>query len=167
MTEKLTLGGLKAISGRLESPPTHIPDGKGGAYKTELALFRSKERTEKIIWWHSDDPRPEPHNHPWPFESTILSGGYSEKRYWYDEYGNLQQEIKHYRQGDVNSVAANVFHVVYDILPKTVTHLICGEASVNNVWGYLDLEDFQYVEARPEALFLNQMRAINPHLRPK
>lgn len=162
----LTLGGLKAISGYLESAPVHIPDGKGGAYKTELALFRSQERTEKIIWWHSDDPRPEPHNHPWRFESTIINGGYSEKRWWLED-GILRDEIRHYKKGDINVVEADVFHVVYDILPQTVTHLICGEASENNIWGYLDLETFQYFDAVRDPNFVNLIRAINPHLIPK
>jgi len=162
-----TLGGLLAQNGFLEAPPNHIPDDFGGSYKTELALFRSKERTEKIIWWHSDDPRPEPHNHPWPFESTILSGGYSEKRWWYDENNVLQQSEHKYRKGDINKVNANVFHVVFDVLPKTVTHLICGEASENNIWGYLSLEDFTYFDAKKDPEFFSKMVLINPHLKPK
>jgi hypothetical protein len=166
MSGKLTLGGLEAISNNLESPPVHIPNGNGGAYKTELALFRSQERTEKIIWWHTDDPRQEPHNHPWRFESTILSGGYSENRWWFDENGALQQSSRTYRKGDVNTVEANVFHVVFDVEPKTVTHLICGNASENNIWGYLSLEDFTYFDAERNPDFVDLIRAINPHLRP-
>ena len=166
MNEKLTLGGLKAVAGYLESPPVHIPDENGSAYKTELALFRSEDRTEKIIWWHKDDPRPEPHNHPWSFDSTILSGGYSEKRWWFDDVdGTLQHSVHHYRKGDVNSVKANIFHVVYDVLPKTVTHLVCGKASVNNIWGYLRLEDFTYFDAERNPNFITLLHTINPHLK--
>jgi hypothetical protein len=161
---KLTLGGLPAISNNLESPPVHIPDGKGGAYKTELALFRSAERTEKIIWWHSDDPRKEPHNHPWYFESTILSGGYTEARWWIDENNELQTKVIDYRAGDVNIVPANVYHVVYNIQPKTVTHLRCGQASENNAWGYLNLQTLEHVPATSDPAFLTQIRLINPHL---
>ena len=164
---KLTLGGLQAISGHLQSPPVHIPDGHGGAYKTELALLRSPERTEKIIWWYADDPRPEPHNHPWDFVSTILGGGYSERRWWYDVDGVLRQSEHTYRAGDTNTVPANVFHVVYDIQPNTVTHLVCGQASENNIWGYLSLDTFAYADAERDPEFVNLIRAINPHLRPK
>ena len=167
-----TLGGLPAFSENLQAPPTHIPDGKGGAYKTELALFRSAERTEKIIWWYADDPRPEPHNHPWRFESTILSGGYTEDRWWleWDEtaYGRLwMHDTRTYRAGDVNIVEANVFHVVRDVQPHTVTRLLCGQASPGNVWGYLDLESKAYSDAERDPNFLQWMREINPHLRPK
>lgn len=104
-----TLGGLPILQGMYQNPPTHIPDGNGGSYKTEFALLRSSERTEKILWWHADDPRSDDptrqyHNHPWPFQSTILSGGYSEHRYWIKENGSLGYELATYRQGDVNVV---------------------------------------------------------------
>jgi hypothetical protein len=167
MTQKLTLGGLSAIAGNLQSPPVHIPDGKGGAYKTELALFRSQERTEKILWWHADDPRPEPHNHPWDFVSDILSGGYSERRYWLDENGELQSATMTYRAGEQNIVPANVFHVVYDVQPNTVTYLTCGKASDGNLWGYLDLSTKTYADAERDPNFLTFLQEINPHLRKK
>lgn len=163
MKNQTTLGGLEIKEGRFASPPTHIPDGNGKAYKTELAVMRSPERTEKIIWWHLDDPRPEPHNHPWDFESTILSGGYSEKRWWIED-GILKTEDCTYRAGDKNIVPSNVYHVVYDVQPGTVTYLICGVASPNNTWGYLNLETLQYEEATKDPNFWKLMCQINPHL---
>lgn len=72
----------------LMTPPLHIPDGKGEAFKTELVLERSEERTVKIQWWYADDPRKDPHNHPWSFQSEILSGGYTEDRWTFDKETN-------------------------------------------------------------------------------
>ncbi len=165
-----TLGGGFALkSEHLETPPFHVPNGKGGAYKTELVMVRTPERTEKIIWWYEDDPRPEPHNHPWRFESTILSGGYTEDRWWIDERGELQKATITYRANDLNLnvVEKNVFHVVRDVLPKTTTRLLCGQASPNNEWGYLDLTTKEYSEAERDPRFLEYLQAINPHLRSK
>jgi len=176
-----TTGGQPLQSAQLESPPIHIPDGKGGAYKTELAIERTPDKTVKILWWHSDDPRPEPHNHPWPFKSEILSGGYSETRYWVEETAEethfphagrvVKTETKTYRAGDINDMPANVFHVVHDVQPKTVTRLTCGKAAPNNEWGYLDTQTGVYISARDPKFadneFLDKLRAINPHMRPK
>lgn len=161
---RYTLGGLAAENDFLLAAPIHIPDGNGGSYKTELALFRSAERTEKIIWWHADDPRPEPHNHPWDFQSTILNGGYTEHRWWQED-GIWNSETKIYRAGDVNVVKANVFHVVVNVLPQTITHLICGKASENNLWGYLNLDDLTYIPAKKEVSFVEDLKKLNPHLR--
>lgn len=165
-----TTGGQPLASAQLESPPIHIPDGKGGAYKTELAIERTPDRTVKILWWHADDPRPEPHNHPWPFKSEILSGGYSETRYWVED-GKVIVEEKTYRKGDINDMPDNVFHVVHDVQPKTVTRLTCGKAAPNNEWGYLDTTTGAYTSARDPKFadneFIDKLRAINPHMRPK
>jgi len=165
---KTTTGGFALQNNQLESPPAHIPDGKGGAYKTELVLFRSPERTEKIIWWHSGDPRPEPHNHPWRFESTILSGGYTEDRWWIDQHGELQKKTTTYRadEKNINRIEVNMFHVVRDVQPKTTTRLMCGQASEGNAWGYLDLSTKAYVAAENDPEFVRWLRDINPHIRP-
>lgn len=194
---KITTGGQPLIAGNLQTPPVHIPDGRGGAYKTELALLRTPERTEKIIWWHGDDPRKEPHNHPWPFESEIKGGGYTETRWWlvpdlpvaHPDYedpaewvrsgrvdevretpkGLLCIATRKYRAGDFNRVPTEVYHVVYDVQPGTVTHLVCGAATANNEWGYLDLETYEHVSARDPRFadngFIDRLREINPHMR--
>lgn len=167
---KLTLGaGLPLTAENLTTPPFHVPNGKGGAYKTELVLVRTPERTEKILWWHEGDPRPEPHNHPWSFQSTILSGGYTEDRWWIDEEGNLQTKTITYRADElkINDMPANVFHVVRDVLPKTVTQLLCGQVVKDNLWGYLNLTTKEYYDAPKDPEFVKALHAINPHMRVK
>ena len=148
------------------TPPLHVPDGKGGAFKTELTTVRTPERTEKYVWWHAGDPRTTPHNHPWPFVSEILAGGYTEDRYQVVE-GQIVKATCVYRAGDHNDCPADVYHVVRDVLPNTVTHLVCGQQSEGAVWGYLDIETGQIEPAPRDPNFLAELHAINPHLRPK
>jgi len=165
-----TSGGLPLTSLLLQVPPLHIPDGKGGSYKSELVLERGPDATTKILWWHADDPRTEPHNHPWPFVSEILSGGYDDVRYVVAEDGSVTETVTTVRAGDFNTVPQDAFHTVRNVQPGTVTLMRCG-ALVTNDWGYLNVEDGtftawnQFPFTDPD--FITNLRAINPHLRPK
>jgi hypothetical protein len=163
-----TLGGLIILPGMWMNPPTHIPVGDGSkkSYKTELRVSGSPERTEKFIWWHDDDPRGKPHNHPWEsFESTILSGGYTDHRWTLHNGGSITYEYLILVKDQVNTVPNNVFHLVTDVLPGTVTHLICGKSAPDNEWGYLDLNNSSYEKAVKTEEYFNQMVEINPHLK--
>jgi hypothetical protein len=165
----LTSGGFALEHAALSVPPVHIPDGAGGAYKTELVIERTPERTVKILWWHADDPRPEPHNHPWAFESKILHGGYSEDRYRLQPDGAdlaVVHERCTYRAGDINRVPRDVFHNVVDVQPGTVTRLVCGPAAPGNEWHYLDIETGE-LSGSDDPAFRARLAAINPHLRPR
>ena len=150
-------------------PPLHIPDGKGGYYKTELVLERSEQRVVKIHWWHGPDPRRDPHNHPWHyFRSTILSGGYTETRYAAPYLDTAEREresgVRVYRAGDVNSMPHGVFHTVDEVLPDTVTRMETGPLVEGGDWGYLI--DGAYVsvkDAERDPDFFGQLCAINPH----
>lgn len=154
-------------------PPLHIPDGKGGCYKTELVLERSKERVVKIQWWHAPDPRRDPHNHPWmdsdgiAFRSTILAGGYTETRWKIS--GDWVRESRHeYREGEVNIMPYNVYHTVDEVLSGTVTRMVTGPVAKGKDWGYLI--DGAYVSALddpyPNMDFFAQLCELNPHKRP-
>lgn len=201
-----TTCGQPLLSTQFETPPIHIPDGHGGAFKTELVVLRTPGRTVKLLWWHADDPRPEPHNHPWKgftpsaddavlgertktwfgiqhpsspikvpwddisFVSEILDGGYTETVYWIDG-GVIANTERTYRAGDINVVLHNAYHVVHDVQPKTRTRVTCGTSTPGNEWGYLDAKTGEYVSARGPRMadngFLEKLRAINPHMRPK
>lgn len=160
-----TSGGFALQHAMLTVPPVHIPDGHGGAYKTELVIERSPERTIKILWWYADDPRPEPHCHPWDFTSEILHGGYTEDRYRIVD-GEIEHDVETHGAGSFNHVPRFVFHNVRDVLPGTVTRLTCGPAVPGNEWCYLDLETGETI---PSAMlnvgFVDWSRDLNPHLR--
>lgn len=169
-----TSSGLPLISKPFQSTPIHIPNAGDGAnarhsYKTELVLLRDpKVRTVKMLWWHGDDPRDTPHNHPWSFRSAILSGGYSEERFHVSN-GVTHKETRTYEAGDINVVPSDVFHNVRDVQPGTVTLLDCGEASEGNAWGYLNVATGERIpnSQLTPANFLENFRALNPHLLPK
>ena len=169
-----TIGlGLNMGAGRFESVPIHIPDGSGGVYKTELVLQRVPF-VEKVNYWHGQDPRRDPHNHPWPFRSTILRGGYVETRWTKVEAGGQnvwEKNTYSYVAGDVNDMPAGVYHTVDSVMPGTVTHMVCGELVPGGLWGHLlDLEGplpvGREVPAGKDVKFLRQMWALNPHMRP-
>lgn len=152
-------------------PPLHIPDGQGGAFKTELVLERSTDRVVKIQWWHAPDPRRDPHNHPWPFRSTILSGGYTETRHQRTGCGPDAAGVivtqRTYRAGDVNDLPVGVFHTVDEVLPGTVTRMETGPLVEGGDWGYLI--GGEYVSSTddpyPNADFFQQLCELNPHKR--
>lgn len=154
--QNLTTGlGLPLESAMFTMPPLHIPDATGRIYKTELVLVRTPERVLKINWWHAPDIR-KPHNHPWPFRSTILVGGYTETRYWVEQEDGmdeavlrlekqpetvrvLKKEQRSYKVGDVNEfptlndptahalgAPGSIFHTVDEVLPGTVTQMECA-----------------------------------------
>ena len=168
MDDQRTIGtGSLLKHADLGTPPLHIPDGKGGCYKTELVVERSAERVVKIQWWHAPDPRREPHNHPWAFRSTILAGGYTETRFWFHE-GALHSARKVYGPGDVNEMPAGMFHTVDVVKPGTVTRMETGPIVEGGDWGYVI--DGKYVSAKddpyPNADFFKQLCEINPHKKP-
>jgi hypothetical protein len=169
-TATTTSGGFSLQHDRMTSPPVHIPDGMGGSYKTELVIERSPQKTVKVLWWHADDPRPEPHNHPWDFESQIIAGGYTDVRYTVKN-GNVIREVKEVRSGDINNVPREVFHCVTNVLPGTVTVMTCGEATPGNTWGYLDIETGEVTGSNEPPFgdpdFIGKLRSINPHMRQK
>lgn len=170
-----TTAGLPLIQANLTAPPLHIPDGNGGAYKTELVLFRSPDRSEKINWWHGPDPRRDPHNHPWPFRSTILSGALTMTLWRFDWLAcEWWQETVSYSAGATYDMPADVFHTVDSVEPGTVTHMQCGplsyphdthvfRAEARGEWGYL--VGGVYEPAKPDPDFRAQLAAINPHMR--
>jgi hypothetical protein len=174
-TDKTIGAGNLLQTADLTNPPLHIPDGKGGCYKTELVVERSEERVVKIQWWHAPDPRRDPHNHPWSFKSTILSGGYTETRYHNVgdtdilSYG-VATDTRTYRAGDVNDMPASVYHTVDEVLPGTVTRMETGPIVEGGDWGYLIKG--KYVSAKDDVVhknsnFFKELCALNPHKLPK
>lgn len=174
-TATTTSLGLSLKSRPFGSPPIHVPNGGGGpnarhSFKSELTLLRDPQiGTKKILWWHGDDPRVTPHNHPWNFRSAILSGGYTEERYWLSRTGSIKRETLTFTAGMINEVPADVFHNVTRVLPGTVTYLDCGPAREGGAWGYMELGEGEYIPSTE--LVVSDLKdcfaALNPHLAKK
>jgi hypothetical protein len=173
-TPAATSTGQALTAAPFGMPPVHIPIAGGSAdarraYKSELVLFRDPAvGTQKVLWWHSRDPRDAPHNHPWDFRSAILAGGYEEERYWIDEGGRLRTERLQWRAGEINVMPADVFHNVVAVAPGTVTYLDCGPSRAGNAWGYLDTDTLAYHPFNAAGMtpddFMDAFRAINPYM---
>lgn len=168
MSGMATSSGQVLTHDEMTAAPVHIPDNGDGCFKTELVVVRSPERTVKRVWWHGNDPRPEPHNHPWQFVSEILSGGYSERRWRLDDAGIVHDlGVLTFVEGKLNVVLPDHYHVVFDVLPGTRTLMTCGQAAPGNAWGYLiDGQHVPWDEERvADPTFLERFRRLNPHLR--
>jgi hypothetical protein len=167
MQNPTTTSGLALQHTALAKPPLHIPNKEGRPFKTEFVLERDPAvRTVRITWWHEDDDRGEPHNHPWDFKSEILFGGYTDDRYWVED-GKLQHKVIVVKAGDVNEMRRHEYHRVTNVLPGTVTRLTAGPAVPENEWGYLNTETLAYTRAKGEPDFLDRLRANNRFMLPK
>ena len=148
--------------------PLHIPDTNGDPYKTQLILNRTPSQTTKINWWHkADNNRGDvnlPHNHPWPFRSKILQGGYTEDVYWLVD-GVVYKETYTYKEGDINICPLHIFHMVVDIKPNTISMMICGAEVANRRWGYLDPKTGKYQDAVLDPNYLKNLKENNKFLR--
>lgn len=154
-------------------------------YKTDIIVYdQADQGTLKITKWHADDPRGEtPHNHPWAdeeglsFISYIVRGGYTET------ITNLDgsTETRQYRAGDLNIAKYAEFHTVSEILPGTLTILMCAPRAVvaegDQPWGYIVFEDADGMPIETAELvgmndprtkdvtFLERGAVLNPSLR--
>lgn len=165
-----TTGGFNTEHATWEMPPIQVPNDHGGFYKIELVISRdSEEGTEKTLWWFEDDPRTQPHNHPWEFSSKILHGGYSEDRYWIEVDGSIGYERLTHVAGETNTVPVDVYHNVVDVLPGTTTRMTCGP--VMGPWNYLDIHTGELIAVDDPRIieevgdFMGNLHALNPFLK--
>lgn len=166
MSEKTTTTNQPLKLSFFELPPRLIPNAKGEGYKTELIQVQSPDLTVKWNWWHLPDCDRLPHNHPWNFTSLIHYGGYTERRFWV-ENGKVYSEERTYKEGEVNQINKDEFHLVTSVLPRTLTQMTCLEATKGNAWGYLDIDTGLYIPAQKDPDFMERLYKLNPFLRPK
>lgn len=162
-----TSSGLALVAGHFETPPFIVPNAKGEALKIEQVVERSLDRTIKLVWWFLPDDDRHPHNHPWAFDSDILAGGYTSVTYWLvgaRAHGQVMTAERIVRAGDRVHYPRHEYHIVKDVLPGTRTRMICGPATLNNAWGYLDPttgREYPWQE-QPDTTFMDRMLALNP-----
>lgn len=165
----LTTTGLPTSGlGRAWSPFVLIPGRDGAPYKAESRRDGEQPGTlERFTVWISDDPRDDPHTHPWPFVSRILTGGYTESRYRKGADGEWREVgVFTWRAGDVVEVPAGDAHVVFHVLPGTTTHMLIGKLTAGpQDWGHLvDSDDgtrLEYVPVSLDPAFKARLDALN------
>ncbi|MBY8868705.1 hypothetical protein [Streptomyces sennicomposti] len=150
-----------------------VPDGSGQLSKAELTLTEDRDRTVKINVWYAPDIRgadgaPCPHSHPWPFESKILLGGYTEDRYILDGSQVRAETGREHVQGTANLVGRDLYHEVAELHTApgaTMTLMLCGRGE-RGAWGHLDPATGTVAPPQRDPLFPARLRALNPHRGP-
>ncbi len=119
-----------------------VPD-----YDNPKEVSRTRWRIIHTPWfgiylhkWNKPDPRPTPHNHPWPFISFILKGFYDEIK-MQDIGGGTRVELPRKFVKWVNVVKRTDFHAVCGVLEGTISLMFVGKTHED--WGYWD--DGKYV----------------------
>jgi hypothetical protein len=98
-----------------------------------------KKKEEKSGWslhvnvFHRSDEDPEPHSHPWPCASIMLSGGYREERASSDR----TLKVRIVLPGMVNVLPHGVFHRVDLLEGRAITLFVTGPK--RSSWTFLDL----------------------------
>lgn len=167
MSNTTTTGLAVSNLGREWGPFNLIPGRDGAPYKAESRRDGVEPGTlERFTVWIGDDPRLDPHTHPWYFESIILSGGYSERRLRKGPDGVWADAgVFHYRAGDRVEVPANHAHVVFAVLPGTTTHMFIGPLVAGpKDWGHLVPDSdgvLQYQQAVTTPVFLEALKVLN------
>jgi len=165
----LTTTGLATAGlGRAWSPFVLIPGLDGAPYKAESRRDGEEPGTlERFSVWIFNDPRDDPHTHPWPFTSRILTGGYSERRYRKGPDGEWREiGVYVHRAGAVVEMPAGDAHVVFDVKEGTTTHMLIGKLIAGaQDWGHL-VEDedgtrLGYVPVQPDAAFKSRLDVLN------
>lgn len=62
-----------------------------------------------------EEPDAAPHDHPWPFETTIIDGGYVEEVFHVDPGGGWHSELVHRHPGTSYRVAADHIHRIVEL----------------------------------------------------
>lgn len=73
------------------------------------------------------------HDHPWPFRTTILSGGYAEKVLYENSVHGAGDRL-HFRGQVTTNLMAGFRHRILDVLPGTYTLVRAGRAVRD--WGF-------------------------------
>jgi hypothetical protein len=126
-------------------------------YLTRYYLFLKKRTYFPFnIFLHrfhkSDDATP--HDHPWPYATIILWGGYYEWIPFFNEMGELACEVQKWRgPGHFRFCSANSYHRI-ELKPSKTCWTLFMPGKKRREWGFLVNDEWvqheQYFENRKE-----------------
>ena len=101
--------------------------------------------------FHKGDPD-DVHDHPWPYFTLILKGGYWEWIPQFDEEGRKVAEIAHWRKpGHFRACSATSYHRI-ELDPNVTTWTLFMPGPQKREWGFLVknrwIHNEQYLEQR-------------------
>ncbi len=86
-----------------------------------------------LHWIYAPDRDRDPHDHPWPFVSWILRGGYTERvwvKMWHESVGFTRKRDR----WSGHTMSTTVAHSVTAVDPGTVTFVVVGRRC--RQWGF-------------------------------
>ncbi len=116
-----------------------IIDGKPVVYMQRFFLWRNRNGNKYLHHFLRSDDDPDPHNHPYDFTSIILSGGYIDEWYVYDNHRNPKLEgPRHYKvkKWTIQRRMANHTHRVHLIGNKKPWTLVFTGPLIQP-WGFV------------------------------
>lgn len=88
-----------------------------------------------FIYREDLDPVPVPHDHPWPFWSLVLRGGYQEELHERPGSGESRNVVRH--RWSVHHFPLHHAHRIVAVSPERTTTL-CVVGRKQRVWGFYD-----------------------------
>jgi hypothetical protein len=95
-----------------------------------------------VHWIYLPDSDRDPHDHPWPFLSWVLRGGYREDIYRYSMHadGPSPDGWRERRRWSVHRMPIDLAHQIYYLEPATVTLVLVGRRQ--HTWGFWTPDGF-------------------------
>ena len=116
---------------------------EGLLYLVRLHLVKAPSWAVMLHWILRPDPHPDPHDHPVPFLSIVLRGGYTE----WTPAGLVRRRVRW--------IGTDSVHRIVEVDPGTVTLAINGRARTDRPWGFHTPQGFvpwrEYRAGRIEA----------------
>lgn len=87
-----------------------------------------------LHWIYLPDGDRSPHDHPWPFATWIVRGGYTELL-WTDPLNHPGLHFKvNYKRWSWHTMNTRAAHRILSVLPGTITLMLVGPR--DRVWGF-------------------------------
>ena len=116
----------------------------GDLYLTRLNIIQTPWFSVKLHWIHLPDPDRHLHNHPWPFVSFVLRGGYEELESKDPQcQPGIPRKINWFNYKNIITA-----HRITKVKPKTLTLIFSGPRHSNKEWGFYHDQTFEYANWR-------------------
>lgn len=113
-----------------------IPDAKDPS-----RVYLRRRRIIQTPWfgilWHQiflRDSDRDPHDHPWPFTSFVVRGGYREKIFPNPDATLAHAVTREWKRFSWHAIDTTAAHQIIDVVPGTITLLLTGRRS--REWGF-------------------------------
>ena len=102
-------------------------------YIDRLRLFETPWLSLYLHKIHRPDVEPDPHDHPWPFASLVLLGGYREVT-WPDKHNDSHRFSRYRARFSVRLTRRRAAHMITEVRSPLWTLVLAGPDK--GEWGY-------------------------------